>query len=150
MTKSDKILTSEYLDWHAKLNDLPSILTDKIRSNLYKKYKNETGHEPWQLSKAVIMSAKPQASDFKPITKPDPELIIKSVLDRGTHYAMENMGIMDYMTKYCKACSDVTDIYQPVIAAGFSREPTGLVHVFIDNSNVYIQRKNLLAKRGIK
>ena len=82
MTKSDKILTPEYLDWHAKLSGLPSVLTDKIRSNLYKRYKKETGNEPWQLSEAVIsISEKPQA--FKPITyeaKPDPELIIKSVL----------------------------------------------------------------------
>jgi hypothetical protein len=65
------------------------ILTDKIRSNLYKKYKKETGHEPWQLSEAMIsMSAKPQASDFKPIiyeTKPDSELIIESVLEHFTY-----------------------------------------------------------------
>ena len=42
-----KSLTSKYLDWYAKLTGLPSILTDKIRSNLYKRYKKETGHEPW-------------------------------------------------------------------------------------------------------
>ncbi|EXX75917.1 uncharacterized protein OCT59_004463 [Rhizophagus irregularis] len=41
--------------------------------------KPDMSHGNYQ--KAVIMSAKPQASDFKPITKPDPELIIKSVLD---------------------------------------------------------------------
>jgi len=85
MTESDKILTPEYLDWHAKLSGLPSVLTDKIRSKLYKRYKKQTGNEPWQLSEAVInMPAKPQASDFKPITfeaRPDPELIIKSVLE---------------------------------------------------------------------
>ncbi|RGB30811.1 hypothetical protein C1646_764872 [Rhizophagus diaphanus] len=88
MTKSDKILTPEYLDWHAKLSGLPSVLTDKVHSNLYKKYKKETGHEPWQLSEAVIMSAKPQASDFKPITykaKPYPELIIESILEHFTY-----------------------------------------------------------------
>ena len=88
MTKSAKVLTPEYLDWHAKLSGLPRILTDKIRSNLYKRYKKETGNEPWQLSKAVTMSAKPQSSDFKPITfdvKPDPELIIKSVLKHFTY-----------------------------------------------------------------
>ncbi|UZO27342.1 uncharacterized protein OCT59_019540 [Rhizophagus irregularis] len=50
----------------------------------------ETGNEPWQLPKAVInMSAEPQASDFKPIitfkAKPDPELIIKSVLKHFTY-----------------------------------------------------------------
>jgi hypothetical protein len=33
-------------DWHAKLTGLPSILTDKIRSKLYKRYKKETGNEP--------------------------------------------------------------------------------------------------------
>ena len=85
MTESDKILTAEYLDWHTKLIGLPSILTDKIRSKLYKRYKKQTGNEPWQLSEAVINTpAKPQASDFKPITfkvKPDQELIIKSVLE---------------------------------------------------------------------
>ena len=85
MTESNKILTIEYLNWHAKLSKLPSILTDKIRSNLYKRYKKETGHESWQLSEAVIsISEKPQAFDFKPITfkaKSDPELIIKSVLE---------------------------------------------------------------------
>ena len=89
MTESDKILTPEYLDWHAELSGLPSILTDKIRSNLYKRYKKETGNEPWQLSEAVIsISEKPQTSDFKPITykaKPKPELIIKSVLEHFTY-----------------------------------------------------------------
>ncbi|EXX66512.1 uncharacterized protein OCT59_012020 [Rhizophagus irregularis] len=85
MTKSDKILTSEYLDWHAKLSELPSVLTDKIHFNLCKRYKKETGNEPWQASRAVTsMLTKSQASDFKPITfevRPDPELIIKSVLE---------------------------------------------------------------------
>ena len=76
MTKSDKVLTPEYLDWHAKLSGLPSILTDKIRFKLYKTYKKETGNEPWQLSEAVIcISEKPQAS----------ELIIKSVLEHFTY-----------------------------------------------------------------
>src|SRR5256885_16189466 len=61
MTKSDKILTSEYLDWHAKLSGLPSVLTDKIRSKLYKTYKKETGNEPWQLSKAhLLINLKPE------------------------------------------------------------------------------------------
>src|SRR5271166_1898806 len=102
MSKTDKILTSEYLDWHAKLTGLPSILTDKIRFNLYKKYKKEAKHEPWQLSEAVIsMSAKPQASDFKPITfkaKPYSELIIRSVLEYFTYLKFRNSfrGIDNY------------------------------------------------------
>src|SRR4051794_27451978 len=94
MTKSDKVLTLEYLDWHAKLSGLPSILTDKIRSNLYKRYKKETGNKLWQLLEAVIsISEKPQASDFKPITyeaKPDPELIIKSVLEHFIYLKFQN------------------------------------------------------------
>ena len=94
MTKPNKILTSKYLNWHAKLAGLPSILTDKIRSKLYKRYKKETGHEPWQLSEAVkSISEKPQASDSKPITfeeKPDPELIIKSVLEHFTYLEFQN------------------------------------------------------------
>jgi hypothetical protein len=46
MSKSDKKLTPKYLNWHAKLTGLPSVLTDRIRSKLYKTYKKETGNEP--------------------------------------------------------------------------------------------------------
>ena len=148
MSESNKILTPEYLDWHAKLTGLPSILTDKVRSSLYKKYKKETGYEPWQLSEAhaseasLLINSKPenkvsylsfskQCEEKRPITfeaKPDPELIIKSVLEhftylkfrivlgeliiiilhhlsRGAHhvlFAMENMGITDYMANGIK------------------------------------------------
>ncbi len=59
MTKSDKILTHEYLDWHAKLSGLPSILTNKIQSNLYKKYKKETSLE------AMLLQEKTEYSNFK-------------------------------------------------------------------------------------
>ena len=102
MTESDKILTAKYLDWHTKLIGLPSILTDKIRSKLYKRYKKQTGNEPWQLSEALIsISEKPQASDFKPITfeaKSDPELIIKSVLEHFPYLKFGNSfrGIDNY------------------------------------------------------
>ena len=102
MSKSDKVLTPEYLDWHAKLSGLPSVLTNKIHSNLYKRYKKETGNKPWQLSEAVIsISEKPQASDFKPITfeaRPNPELIIKSVLKHFTYLKFRNSfrGIDNY------------------------------------------------------
>src|SRR4051794_31424952 len=92
MTKSDKVLTPKYLNWHAKLSGLPSVLTNKIHSNLYKRYKKETGNEPWQLS-VISISEKPQASDFKPITfkaKPDSELIIKSVLEHFTYLKFQN------------------------------------------------------------
>src|SRR5690349_13157409 len=105
MSKSDKVLTPEYLDWLAKLTGLPCVLTDKIRSNLYKKYKKETGYEPWQLSEAhaseasLLVNSKPENKAFYlsfpkqceengPITfeaKPDPELIIKSVLEHFTY-----------------------------------------------------------------
>src|SRR5581483_9845256 len=102
MTKSDKVLTLKYLNWHAKLSGLLSVLTDKICSKLYKTYKKETGNEPWQLSEAMInMLAKPQFSDLKPITfeaKPDPELIIKSVLEHFTYLKFQNSfrGIDNY------------------------------------------------------
>ena len=55
MSKSDKVLTPKYLDWHAKLTGLPRVLTDKIHSNLYKKYKREMGLEPWQLSEGHLL-----------------------------------------------------------------------------------------------
>src|SRR5947208_12756231 len=104
-TKSDEILTSEYLDWHAKLIGLPSILTDKIRSKLYKRYKKETGHEPWQLSedrllinskpenKVSYLSSSEQCEEKGPITfkaKPDSELIIKSVLEHFSYLKFQN------------------------------------------------------------
>jgi hypothetical protein len=107
MTKSDKILTPEYLDWHAKLTGLPRVLTDKIRSNLYKKYKREMGLEPWQLSEGhLLINPKPenkvseltfseQYEEKRPITfeaKPDPELIIKSVLEHFTYLKFHNFS----------------------------------------------------------
>src|SRR5437764_11216645 len=99
MSKSDKVLTPEYLDWHAKLSGLPSVLTDKIRTNLYKRYKKETGNEPWQ--SVISISEKPQVSDFKPITfevKPDSELIIKSILEHFPYLKFRNSfrGIDNY------------------------------------------------------
>ncbi|CAG8803481.1 5740_t:CDS:2, partial [Racocetra fulgida] len=45
--KSDKILSSEYLDWYSKLTDLPTTISDKLRSKLYKIYKKKTGLDPW-------------------------------------------------------------------------------------------------------
>ncbi|RHZ89172.1 hypothetical protein Glove_18g127 [Diversispora epigaea] len=47
----DKVLTPEYLDWHAKLVDSSSRLTDKIRLSLYRAYMEETGLDPWMDSK---------------------------------------------------------------------------------------------------
>src|ERR1043166_2905909 len=118
MTESDKILTPEYLDWHAKLSGLPSVLTDKIRSKLYKRYKKQTGNEPWQLSEVhaseagLLINSKPenkvsylssseQCEEKGPITfeaRPDPELIIKSVLEYFTYLKFRNSfrGIDNY------------------------------------------------------
>jgi hypothetical protein len=111
MTESDKILTAEYLDWHTKLIGLPSILTDKIRSKLYKRYKKQTGNEPWQLSEVHhLRNSKPenkvssipeQCEEEGPITfdaRPDPELIIKSVLEHFPYLKFRNTfrGIDNY------------------------------------------------------
>ena len=100
MSKSNKVLTPEYLDWHAKLSGLPSVLTDKIRTKLYKRYKKETGNEPWQLSEArLLRNSKPgnkvsylsfpEPCEKKgPIifkAKPDSELIIKSILEHFSY-----------------------------------------------------------------
>src|SRR3954454_3459051 len=105
MTKPDKILTPKYLNWHVKLAGLPSILTDKIRSKLYKRYKKETENESWQLSevhKSEVINLIPEnkASSFPeqceeqgPITfevKPDLELIIKSILEHFSYLKFEN------------------------------------------------------------
>ena len=111
MSKTDKVLTPEYLDWHAKLNGLPSVLMDKIQSNLYKKYKRETGLEPWKLPEVrLLINSKPenkvssfpeQCEEEGPITfkvKPDPELIIKSVLEHFPYLKFGNSfrGIDNY------------------------------------------------------
>ena len=105
MTKSDKVLTLEYLDWHAKLSGLPSILTDKICFNLYKRYKKETENELWQLSEAMIsISEKPQASDFKPITfkaKPDPELKFQNSFREIDNY---NFALAQPWNSPCSIC----------------------------------------------
>ncbi|CAB4403263.1 unnamed protein product [Rhizophagus irregularis] len=80
MTESDKILTAEYLDWHTKLIGLPSILTDKIRSKLYKRYKKQTGNEPWQLTEvheSEVINSKPEKGPITFEARPDPESIIK-------------------------------------------------------------------------
>ncbi|GBC03551.1 hypothetical protein RclHR1_00520003 [Rhizophagus clarus] len=53
----------EIEDWHVKLSGLPSILTDKIRSKLYKRYKKQTGNEPWQLTEvheSEVINSKPE------------------------------------------------------------------------------------------
>ncbi|CAG8753977.1 3363_t:CDS:2, partial [Racocetra fulgida] len=50
------------------------------------------GHDDEEIE-AVIVSAKPQAPDFKPITfeaRPDPELIIKSVLEHFPYLKFRN------------------------------------------------------------
>ncbi|RGB24034.1 hypothetical protein C1646_821815 [Rhizophagus diaphanus] len=95
------------------LSGLPSILTDKIRSKLYKRYKKETGNEPWQLSevhKSEVINLIPEnkASSFPeqceeegPITfeaRPNPELIIKSVLEHFPYLKFGNSfrGIDNY------------------------------------------------------
>ena len=118
MTESVKILTANYLNWHAKLTGLPSILTDKIRSKLYKRYKKETGNEPWQLSEVhaseagLLINSKPenkvsylsfseQCEEKGPITfeaRPDPELIIKSILEHFPYLKFRNSfrGIDNY------------------------------------------------------
>ncbi|RGB21445.1 hypothetical protein C1646_777999 [Rhizophagus diaphanus] len=100
MTEFDKILTSEYLNWHAKLSGLPSVLTDNIYSNLYRRYKKETRNEPWQLSEACLftnsksenkvfyLSFSEQCEEKGPIifeAKSDPELIVKSILKHFTY-----------------------------------------------------------------
>ncbi len=45
MIKSDKVLIFEYLNQYIKLNELSSVLTDKIHFNLYKKYKKKTKYK---------------------------------------------------------------------------------------------------------
>ncbi len=47
MSKFNKVLTPKYLNWHAKLTSLSSILTDKIHFNLYKRYKKEIENKLW-------------------------------------------------------------------------------------------------------
>ncbi|CAG8582459.1 9773_t:CDS:2 [Ambispora gerdemannii] len=57
----DKALTPEYLNWHAKLVDSLSHLTDKIRLSLYRAYTEETELNPW------IKSETPESSQIEKI-----------------------------------------------------------------------------------
>ncbi|CAG8661206.1 5202_t:CDS:2, partial [Racocetra fulgida] len=47
-SKTHENLTSEYLEWQTKIIVLPGISIDEIRPKLYKKYKKETGLDPWK------------------------------------------------------------------------------------------------------
>ena len=101
MTESDKILTAEYLDWYAKLSGLPSILSDKIHSKLYKRYKKETGRDPWQLTEvhaSEVINSKSEKGSITFEAKPDPESIIKSVLEHFPYLKFRNSfrGIDNY------------------------------------------------------
>ena len=58
--KSDKVLTLEYLDWYSKLTNLPTTISDKLRSKLYKIYKKKTGLNLW---------IKSETSEFPQIEK---------------------------------------------------------------------------------
>ncbi|GBB94753.1 hypothetical protein RclHR1_24090002 [Rhizophagus clarus] len=93
MTESDKILTTKYLNWHTKLIGLPSILTDKICSKLYKRYKKQTGNESWQLlevHESEVINSKLEKGPITFEAKPDLELIIKSVLEHFPYLKFEN------------------------------------------------------------
>ena len=101
MTESDKVLTAEYLDWHTKLIGLPSILTDKICSKLYKRYKKQTGNMPWQLTEvheSEVINLKPEKGPIIFEVRPDPELIIKSILEHFPYLKFRNSfrGIDNY------------------------------------------------------
>jgi hypothetical protein len=68
-------------------------LTDKICFKLYKRYKKETGNEPWQLSEVhepEVINSKPEKGPITFEAKPDPELIIKSVLEYFPYLKFRN------------------------------------------------------------
>ncbi|CAB4421307.1 unnamed protein product [Rhizophagus irregularis] len=98
MTESVKILTADYLDWHAKLTGLPSILTDKIHSKLYKRYKKKTGNELSEVHESEVINSKPEKGPVTFKAKPDPELIIKSILEHFPYLKFRNSfrGIDNY------------------------------------------------------
>ncbi|RIA83671.1 hypothetical protein C1645_833458 [Glomus cerebriforme] len=86
MSKSDKVLNPEYLDWHAKLTGLP-----KNRLLINSKPENKLSY----------LSSSEQCEEKGPITfevRPDPELIIKSVLEHFPYLKFRNSfrGIDNY------------------------------------------------------
>ncbi|PKY32591.1 hypothetical protein RhiirB3_450879, partial [Rhizophagus irregularis] len=100
ISKSNKILTPEYLDWHAKLTGLPSVLTDRIRSSLYKKYKKETGF---------------RGIDNYDFTSPQPWSSPCPICD-GKH---GNYGLHGewYGTEYCLTCFTSSNKFKFAIVA---------------------------------
>jgi hypothetical protein len=82
-----------------QINWFSGVLTDKICSNLYKKYKKETRHKLWQLSEAMTsISEKSQTKLITFKAKPDLKLIIKSILKHFTYLKFQNSfkGIDNY------------------------------------------------------
>ncbi|CAG8772048.1 13067_t:CDS:2, partial [Gigaspora rosea] len=75
-TKSDKILSPEYLDWYSKLTDLPMTISDKLRSKLYKIYKKKTGLDPW---------IKSENSELQQIKKTDNCILQNNPEERQQH-----------------------------------------------------------------
>ena len=74
------------------INSLPNILTDKICSKLYKRYKKETGLDPWINSKTKISvsnktrEAEPYYSHNSPISRTNPnkmECLYKYAIEHG-------------------------------------------------------------------
>ncbi|CAJ0832072.1 205_t:CDS:1 [Entrophospora sp. SA101] len=62
--RSDKALTPKYLDWYSKLTDLPTTVSDKLRSKLYNRYKKKTGLDPWINSKPSESSQIENADNY--------------------------------------------------------------------------------------
>ncbi|RHZ84500.1 hypothetical protein Glove_80g13 [Diversispora epigaea] len=110
----DKALTPEYLDWYAKLIEVPSSLTDKIRLILYKAYTEETGLDPWMDSKPsksfeektlfvprVNVQSTPSKRQFPISVLPkDPEErqqhVIEMVLERFPYLTLKHSFNNDY------------------------------------------------------
>ncbi|GBB90424.1 hypothetical protein RclHR1_01740001 [Rhizophagus clarus] len=91
MTKSDKILTSEYLDWHAKLTGLPRthVLEANLLINLMPGNKVSYLFFPEQCEENGLIFFE---------VKSDSELIVKSILEHFSYLKFQNSfrGIDNY------------------------------------------------------
>ncbi|CAG8618571.1 7808_t:CDS:2, partial [Ambispora gerdemannii] len=83
--KSDKVLTPEYLDWYSKLIDLPTTISDKLRSKLYKIYKKKTDLDPW-------MDSKPSESKQIEEDAKEKDVIIETVHKRFPFLTYTNLN----------------------------------------------------------
>ncbi|CAG8608068.1 30537_t:CDS:2, partial [Racocetra persica] len=109
-TSDKKILTDNYLKWHAKLT-LPAILTDKKNySRLYKRYKEETGEDPWQYIDSPGSSQIEDSKNETEVLEQNPGISLSHSTDSDDIYRCNTSLCPSSVNIQNKSHSDSSDI----------------------------------------